>query len=153
MPDGLPGKPVTGHDDGHGRELGRYGLCAKLQLSGDIMFNKAVAVNPPIFADLLVEVNGQIAKLDVEQKGYLEQYQAICPLASRVGLALRGSKKAAVWVAVNGNAPRYYSQVTGEMFGDSAKQVRVACLDSDSYKTWLHKDGTVEVAQEPTVKL
>jgi len=114
------------------------------------MFNRKATVNPPIFADLLVETNGQVARLNVEQKGYLEQYQTMLPLASRVGLALHG-KDAAVWVAVNGHGPRYYSQVIGEMFGDNDRQVRVACLDSKDYQTWLHKDGIVEVGPVPTV--
>jgi len=114
------------------------------------MFNRTVAVNPPIFADLVVEFNGQTVRLDVEQPGYLEQFHDVLPLASRVGLALRG-KDVAVWVAANGHGPRYYSQVIGEMFGDSDNQVRVACLDCEDYQTWLHKDGLVEVGPAPTV--
>jgi len=115
------------------------------------MFNRTVAVNPPIFADLLVDVKGQIARLDVEQSGYLEQFQAVLPMASRVGLALR-NKDAAVWVAAgNGRLIQYYSQVTGEMFG-GGRQARVACLDCGDYQTWLHKDGLVEVGPVPETR-
>lgn len=115
-----------------------------------MMFNRKATVNPPIFADLLVETSGQVARLNVEQSGYLEQFQAILPLASRVGLALR-NKDAAVWVAVNGSAPHYYSQVSGELFGGQ-RQTRVACLDCGDYQTWLHKDGLVEIGPVPTVR-
>lgn len=115
------------------------------------MFRKSRTVNPPIFADLVIEANGQQARLDVEQHGYLEQYQALAPLASRVGLALRG-KSVAVWVAVNGIAPRYYSQVVGQIGDGGREEVRVACLDCGDYQAWLHKDGIVEIGPEPTVR-
>lgn len=125
-------------------------MRSELQLSGNVML-KRFRTTTPIFADLVVEVNGEQARFDVEQKGYLEQVNALMPLASRVGLALRG-RDAAVWVQVNGKVPHYYSQVVGEIGDGGHRQVRIACLDCGDYKAWLHKDGTVEVGQTPMVR-
>lgn len=116
------------------------------------MLFKRKLETPPIFADLVIELNGQWARIDVETPGWAAQARNAIASADRVGLVMRGEKEPRIWLTVNGSAPRYFSRVIGKINDASQRQVRVACLQTDSGHIWLHRDGVVEVQPEPSFR-
>jgi hypothetical protein len=106
---------------------------------------------PPIFADLVLEMpDGQCFYVDTETPGWMKDV----PLSStaRVGLVHRRDKLISVWLETNGNTPRYLSRVIGKIDLDSSNhnRIRVAGLICGDMSVWLHRDGLVEVGNEPT---
>jgi hypothetical protein len=109
---------------------------------------------PPIYADLLLEIDGQQTRIDVEQPGWLKTYDSVLCRASRIGLALRGRRKANLWIDTNGTKPEYISRVIGriEMGGGGHVSTRVAGLNCGQVWAWLYRDGLVEIGSEPTLR-
>jgi len=109
---------------------------------------------PSVFADLLLEVNGQQARIDVEQPGWLQDYGPALQCADRLGLILRGKRQPSVWLTVNGAVPEYISRVKGQvaMNGQGQASIRVAGLLCNDMAVWLHRDGLVEIGPEPTYR-
>jgi len=112
--------------------------------------NQTVAA-PPIFADLIMEMpGGPTYRVDVELAGWLKEVQPILECAARVGLAMRNEKRVRVWLSPgNGACPAYMSRVMGVIDGDSHRRTRVSGLQCGDVYAWLHRDGLVEVAEEP----
>lgn len=115
------------------------------------MFKKAYTSSPPIFADLLLDIVGEVMRVDVEHDGWLENARPLYEHCQRVGLVHRRSGQR-VWLQVNGGTPRYFSQVNGRIGDDGHKQCRTACVTNGQVKLWLHNNGTVEVGSEPEVQ-
>ncbi len=121
-----------------------------------MIFNrhKTDTVTPPIFADLAIQVGNDWGIVDVEYSGWMKEVQRDLRRARRVGLVLRGEREPRVWLAVeNGDTPRYFSRVIGRIDDMGDRRVRVAAVQCGGVTAWLHADGTVEVATEPTVKI
>jgi len=107
-------------------------------------------ITPPIFADLLLDLAGRIVRVDVECPGWLEDTKPLYPHCTRVGLVhRRGGQR--VWLITNGDMPRYFSQVNGQISDKGHKLYRTACITDDTTSVWLHDNGTVEIGPEPEV--
>jgi hypothetical protein len=113
---------------------------------------KRNASPPPIYADLLLEVNGEVIHVDVERAGWLKDVQPLYDVATRIGLVMRRRRKPSVWLTVTDGTPQYFSRVNGKIDPSGHKQVRVACIQCGDVRAWLHRDGLVEVAPEPTYR-
>lgn len=107
---------------------------------------------PPMFADFMIETKAGQTRIDAEQSGWLAEAQPLLHEASRVGLVLRWERKPRVWLRVYEKTPQLYSKVVGYIDERGHGQARVACVQCGQRCAWMHKDGLVEVAREPTVK-
>jgi hypothetical protein len=115
---------------------------------------RKVSGSPPIFANLVVEMPDRLCfHVDVESPGWLSDVvRAALRQCKRVGLAMRGDGVVRVWLAANDGSAEYLSRVLGRvaMDGSEHERVRVAGLRCNGTSAWLHRDGLVEVAPEPT---
>ena len=109
--------------------------------------------SPPIFADLLIETpGGPVYRVDIDTPGWLADTRPIMDVASRIGLILRGKKNPAVWLTTNGGEVEYLSRVKGQIDAFGERRIRVAGVRCGDGWVWLHSDGWVEVAKEPTYR-
>lgn len=115
------------------------------------MFNKHKSDTPPIYADLAIQVGNTYGIVDVEYPGWMDEVRRDLRKASRVGLVMRGERVPRLWMSVNGGPPEYFSRVIGTIDEQGDKRIRVAALRCGAVTVWLHRDGTVELADEPTV--
>jgi len=107
---------------------------------------------PEIFADVVVDDGQRVDVLNVERND-IENTRAWMNVAERVGLQRRGKRKPDVWVRADGRTMDYFSQVNGRISQDGHEYAeRVACIKAGDVYVWLHKDGTVEVGDAPTIR-
>jgi hypothetical protein len=107
---------------------------------------------PPIFADLVIEMSdGTCYRVDVEHPGWMSDVRPALKKCKRSGLVSRKDNIIRVWLTPDGE-PEYLSRVIGKvmMEGSGHDCMRVAGLRCDGVSVWLHQDGLVEVAPEPT---
>lgn len=101
----------------------------------------------------MVETKAGQTRIDSEQAGWLAEAQPLLCEALRIGLVLRWEREPRVWLRVyDEKTPQLYSKVIGYIDERGHGQTRVACVQCGQRFAWMHKDGQVEVAQEPTVK-
>ena len=105
---------------------------------------------PPIYADLVLEIDGQTTVIDVEIPRWLDDVRPLYKKAMRVGLKMRKRRKPSVWLAVNGAEPEYLSRVIGQFDDMGHRRIRVAGLICGDTAVWLHRDGVVEVQEQPS---
>ena len=108
---------------------------------------------PPVFADFVIETKTERIRIDADKDGWLAEAQPLLGNALRVGLVLRWEREPRVWLRVyDGKTPQLYSKVIGYIDERGHGQARVACVQCGERFAWMHRDGQVEVANEPTVK-
>ena len=105
-------------------------------------------LTPIIFADLLIDIDGEIQRIDVETPDWLPEIEPQYKVIDRIGLALK-NQGPAVWLATNGEA-RYFSRVIGQIDERGHRRIRVAGITNGKVSAWLHLDGLVEVQSEPS---
>ncbi len=105
-------------------------------------------LTPIIFADLLIDIAGEIRRIDVETLDWLPEIEPLYKVANRIGLAFK-NQEPAVWLETNGEA-RYFSRVIGQIDERGHRRIRVAGITNGKATAWLHFDGLVEVQPEPS---
>ena len=105
-------------------------------------------VNPPMYADLVLDMGTEEIRVDVDQPGWLEEIQPLYKEATRIGLALK-NKPPAVWLKGDGRV-WYFSRVIGKIGPSGHRRIRVAGITNSTAAAWLHRDGLVEVGPEPS---
>jgi hypothetical protein len=117
------------------------------------LFGKIDVLPPPVFADLFIDTLDDIIRVDVEQDGWIETHRSMLERSVRIGLGLKADKVARVWLRTNGSRPVYFSRVVGTigLGNQDNKRARVACIECNGMRRWLHANGVVEKSAEPTV--
>ena len=105
-------------------------------------------LTPIIFADLLIDIDGEIQRIDVEIFDWLPEIEPLYKVADRIGLAFK-NQEPVVWLETNGEA-RYFSRVIGQIDEGGHRRIRVEGITNGKVMTWLHLDGLIEVQSEPS---
>jgi len=98
-------------------------------------------ISPPIFADLVLDLEDFRVILDVERQGWLEKASELQEQAKRAGLVMRDTGEVAAWLDTDGQPFECFSRVTGRISLGGHTQERRAFIKCGDVEIWIDSDG------------